>query len=158
MAVSGSLGQGANGEEAVLMSYHNGSSSVRNRWVRTRSGLACCVWCGPGTRGLQDRFCSLIEFYLVTEENVTNTITSASFTHRSLVFSRFLTGSQTIESRLFSRGTTAQAHERGRNSVFIYSSNPTLNEYEMLFPKLEVSPSIITKLWHPASSLNTTEI
>ena len=38
MAVSGSLGQGANGEEAVLMSYHNGSSSVRNRWVRTRSG------------------------------------------------------------------------------------------------------------------------
>ena len=46
MAVSGSLGQGANGEEAVLMSYHNGSSSVRNRWVRTRSGLACCVWCG----------------------------------------------------------------------------------------------------------------
>ena len=49
MAVSGSLGQGANGEEAVLMSYHNGSSSVRNRWVRTRSGLACCE-CGVDTR------------------------------------------------------------------------------------------------------------
>jgi len=28
VAVSGSLGQGANGEEAVLMSYHNGSSSI----------------------------------------------------------------------------------------------------------------------------------
>ena len=49
------------------------------------------------------------------------------------------------------------ASEDAIRVCLVYSSNPTLNEYEMLFPKLEVSPSIITKLWHSASSPNTTE-